>query len=510
MIPTAEQRARPGIEVELKLALPMGERAALARQLALANVLHRRKPHTAALHNIYFDTPDQLLRQQQSALRLRRVGGDGDSAQWLQTLKTGKRALSALSSRGEWEAPVAGAQLERSALDAAAWKRVDPGDTVFETLQPVFMTDFSRTIWLLRRRDGSVVEVALDVGRVIGHDRSSAICELELELKAGPVSALFDIAADIADSVAVLPMAMSKAQRGYALASNSIDAPVRASPPVLWRGMSLHDTAREVLREMFGHFTGNLVALRQSDDAEVVHQARVAWRRFRSARRLFKPVLAGADMPSFQPLDPLLGLLGEIRDLDVARLESLPALRSAYVAQSDAHAQAWDGLLQQLERQAQERRGAARQALLDTGVGLCLLQTTRWLDTCEPATDAQTLADDAGPSLRQWATRRATRLHNRLKLANKHAMDPESRHGTRMLAKRTRYSIEALRDVLPRHITHKWYRQAVDTQKTIGSDRDLQQAIVLLGRLAAPEPIVAFLRGVAVGRGCEPPELATD
>jgi CHAD domain-containing protein len=110
------------------------------------------------------------------------------------------------------------------------------------------------------------------------------------------------------------------------LASNGIDAPLSTSPPVLWRGMSLHDTAREVLREMLAHCTGNLVAPRQSDDPEVVHQARVAWRRFRSARRLFKPVLAGADMPSLQPLDPLLGLLGEIRDLDVALLETWPRI----------------------------------------------------------------------------------------------------------------------------------------------------------------------------------------
>jgi inorganic triphosphatase YgiF len=194
--------------------LPVGDSASLSRQLTLAKVLHRRKPHTVALHNIYFDTADQLLRLQQSALRLRRVGGDDDSAQWRQTLKTGKRVLSALSSRGEWETPVAGPRLERTALDAAAWKRVDPGGTVFDALQPIFMTDFARTVWLVRRRDGSVVEVALDVGRVVGGERSSAICELELELKAGPVSALFDIAADIAGSVAFLPLAMSKAPPG--------------------------------------------------------------------------------------------------------------------------------------------------------------------------------------------------------------------------------------------------------------------------------------------------------
>jgi inorganic triphosphatase YgiF len=497
---TVTPRARPGKEVELKLALPVADGAILSRQLAQAAVLQRRRSRTLALHNIYFDTPDQLLRQQHAALRLRRIG-DHDDAQWLQTFKTGKPSSSALSSRGEWETPVAGPQLERDALDAAAWSRVDPQDCLFNALQPMFVTDFERTVWLVRRRDRSVIEVALDIGKVVGGDRSTAICELELELKAGPVSALFEVAADIADSVAVLPLAMSKAQRGYALADHSVDAPVKASPPVLWRGMTLPDTARSVLREMFGHFTGNLVALRHSDAPEVVHQARVGWRRFRSARRLFKAVFGDTGMPSWKALDPLLAILGEIRDLDVAQTETLPALRSAYVAQSAARTQAWDALQQQLSRQSAARRDAARQQLLDPAIGACLLQTTCWLDAGGSAAETHALSDADEPSLRQWATRRATRLHGRLRQATKNAHDPETLHDARILAKRTRYSIEALRDVLPRHITRKWYRQAVDTQKSIGSDRDLQQAVVLLTRLEAAQDIVAFVRGVAVGRG---------
>jgi inorganic triphosphatase YgiF len=490
-------------EVELKLALPGGDTMALARRLARTAVLKRRSAHTFALHNIYFDTPDQQLRQQHAALRLRRVG-DGAAAHWLQTLKTGKPADSALSSRGEWEGPVAGPHLERSALDAAAWSRIDPKDTLFRALQPAFVTDFQRTVWLVRRRDRSVVEVALDIGKVHGADHSADICELEFELKAGPVSALFDVAADIAGSVSLLPLAMSKAQRGYALASDSIDAPVNARPPAIRRRMGLPDTARTVLREMFGHFTGNLVALRRNDDPEVVHQARVAWRRFRSARRLFKPALGDAGMPSWRELDPLLALLGEIRDLDVARAETLPSLRDACIAQSAARARTWDALMDQLSQHAMERRSEARRLLEDPAVGNCLLQITRWLDAPEPGADAQPTANPGGLSLREWAIQRATRLHGRLQRATQHAQDAQTRHGARILAKRTRYSIEALRDVLPRHITRKWYRQAVETQKSIGTDRDLQQAVDLLTRLAAPADIVAFLRGVAVGRDTAP------
>jgi inorganic triphosphatase YgiF len=503
-MPSENPQAPIGQEVELKLALPGGDTVSLARQLAQSTVLKRRRARTFTLHNIYFDTPDQLLRQQHAALRLRRVG-DGAAAHWLQTLKTGKPTDSALSSRGEWEGPVAGARLEHGALDAAAWSRIDPKAQLFRALQPAFVTDFERTVWLVRRRDHSVVEVALDIGQVHGADRSADICELEFELKAGPVSALFDVAADIAASVSVLPLAMSKAQRGYALASDNIDAPVTARPPAIRRGMSLPDTARAVLREMFGHFTGNLVALRRNDDPEVVHQARVAWRRFRSARRLFRPVLSDAGMPSWKELDTLLAVLGEIRDLDVARVETLPLLRDAYVAQSAARARAWDALADQLSQHATERRSKARRLLEDTSIGSCLLQTTRWLDAPAADADAQPTAKAGGLSLRQWAIQRATRLHGRLKRATQNATDAPTRHGARILAKRTRYSIEALHDVLPRHITHKWYRQAVQMQKSIGSERDLQQAITLLSRLTAPSDIVAFLRGVAAGREAPSP-----
>lgn len=491
-------QARPGKEIELKLALPAGDPERLRQELGRIATLQRRQARHTRLHSIYFDTPDQRLRQQQTALRLRRVGDDS-SAHWLQTLKSGKREASALSSRSEWETPVAGPALELAAIDAKAWSRIDPDGELAGRLQACFVTDFARTTWLVRRRDGSTVEVALDLGSVDSAGRQSAICELELELKAGPVSALFDLAAEIATRLPVLPLAMSKAQRGYALATDAVDAPRTASPPTLWRGMSVHDTAREVLREMFGQFTGNLVALQHSDDPEVVHQARIAWRRLRSAGRLFKPVLTDDPLPSREPLDALLQSLGDLRDIDVLCRDTLPALQQAYVDRSEQRARDWDQLMQALAAHAGARRDTTRQRLQDPAVGHCLLQFTRWLDAPQPP-PADTDAPDGLPSLRQWATRRATRLHERLKRASQLASNPQSLHGARILAKRTRYSIDALRDVLPRRIAGKWYRQAVDTQKRIGARRDLQRAIELLAQLQAPTDILAFVRGVAVGR----------
>jgi inorganic triphosphatase YgiF len=88
--------------------------------------------------------------------------------------------------------------------------------------------------------------------------------------------------------------------------------------------LSLTAAAGCVLREMLNQFTTNLNTLRHSDDPKLVHQARVGWRRFRSALRLFKPVLSVERMPSWEGLQPLLMTLSELRDVDVARLETLP------------------------------------------------------------------------------------------------------------------------------------------------------------------------------------------
>ncbi len=491
---TAPADTPSSTETELKLALPGTDPSELLHRLSRTPVLRRRKPQQQVLHSIYFDTPQHHLRRAQAALRIRRVDG-GAAPRWLQTLKTGAQGSSALSRRGEWEVPVAGPALEPGALDATAWSRIDPDGAWIGILEPCFVTTFTRTIWLVRRRDGSVIEVALDIGSVTHDGRSAPICELELERKAGPVSALFELAQQIAQSVAVLPSAMSKAQRGYALAAASIDAPTMAMPPRLTSRMTLHDTARGVIAEMFGQFTANLNALLRSDDPEVVHQARVAWRRMRSARRLFKTVMPADGQPDWRALDPLLTTLGELRDLDVARTETLPPLREAFVGGNADRARAWDAMERRLDQTRTSLRAAARHHLQDPAMGLCLLQATRWLEPTapEPATTEEA-------SLRHWAKDRATRLHARLKRARKRADDPQDLHDVRLLAKRTRYSIEALRAVLPRQVVRKWYPQAVDLQKQIGAERDLEQAIVLLARFEVRPDLAAFVRGVLAGR----------
>ncbi len=501
-------------EIELKLALPTSDPQGLAGRLARTPLLARRQATQLQLHNIYFDTPAQRLHQERVALRLRRTGSE-EKPQWLQTLKMGGRGDSALSQRGEWEVAVPGAELQRQALQATPWAQLDADGGLFEALAPCFVTAFERTRWLVRRRGGSVVEVALDIGQVVAGDRRAPICELELELLAGQPADLFEVAQQIARTVAVLPLNISKAERGYALLQDALNRPLRARPPLLTPRMDLPAAAQSVLREMFAQFTGNLNALRSADDPELVHQARVGWRRFRSAVRLFRPALAAQPVPAWEALRPLLTFVGEVRDLDVARTDTLAALADAYTAPDGADGgnsasaqrqEKWQAMQEALTQAAHLGRKSVGHALQAPAVGATLLAITQWLEELpgDPAPDsAQTKAKaktGRKRSLRRWARQRIARLHGQMTLALQDTANPQSLHRARILSKRLRYGIEALHPLLPKRPVQRWLPQAIKLQTRIGATRDVQQAAALAASLGADPGLAEFLRGVAAGQ----------
>jgi inorganic triphosphatase YgiF len=490
-------------EVELKLYLPSADPAGLVVRLAQTALLARRKMSRQLLYNIYFDTPDQVLRQQRIALRLRRIG-DASKPQWLQTLKTGGSDASALSRRGEWESAVAGPALDLEALQATPWQDIDPDGALFATLTPCFVTVFERCSWQVRKRDGSWVEVALDIGHLEADGKQAPLCELELELKAGLPSELFGLARELAQAVAVLPAHLSKAQRGFLLAQNGLGQPCRAQPPKLVLTLAQPDLAQLVLREMFAQFTRNLDALRTSDDPEVVHQARVGWRRFRSALRLFKKTAAIAEVPSWLALKPLLSCLGNLRNLDVAARTTLPSLESGYCIGSPQLLASWQAATIALTQAGELERQAARRELQSPGVGANLLAISEWLETLTASGYAPPAHKRA---LRHWAKRRILRLQQRLVQAQQAATMPAQQHQVRILAKRLRYGVETLRDLLPKALAALCHAQATQLQASLGDSRDMAQASALVASLDDDPAIAAYLRGVLVGLSVIKPSL---
>lgn len=203
-----------GIECELKLALSPSQHDDVARFFDERTGAGR----PVELANVYFDTPGCALAKAKSALRLRHT-----PEQWLQTYKTLGKSVAGLSNRHEWELPVEGEALEIDALLTAC-----DNDAARDALQhaapnliALFKTDVRRILWDIER-EGSQIEVALDIGEITaevdGKMRRAEISELELELKSGKESDLSMLAAELRGAFPELvPEDLSKAQRGYLL-----------------------------------------------------------------------------------------------------------------------------------------------------------------------------------------------------------------------------------------------------------------------------------------------------
>jgi inorganic triphosphatase YgiF len=486
-------------EVELKLALPSADTADLLDVVLGLPMLNGLATKTVQLHNIYYDSQDQQLRQGLVALRLRR-SGTARNPVWMQTLKTGAVSDSALSKRGEWESPVKGAALDLDVLMHTPWADLDPDGVLFANLVPCFVTAFDRNIWLVEGPEGSVVEVALDIGTIEAGDRSAAIAELELELKAGAPGSLFELAGQIAKHLAVIPASASKSERGYALAANRHCAALTAQPIDFEPTQELSSAAKLAMREMFSQFTGNLQLLQTSDEAEVVHQARIGWRRFSSATKLFRSGPGVVKRPDNAPLLPLRNALSALRDLDVARMEVLPQFAQAYVSGDSARARAWQKMELALGKATSAQREATIKALMQPEVGSTLLEIANWLEFDEGLHHVSERTADTEVTLRTWAKNKVKRLHGKLMKARdtaREANSPEQWHHVRLIAKRVRYSIEAVQSVLPKKRAQQWREQSLRLQSKIGSSRDVVRASELVASLPVDKGLVGFLRGVA-------------
>ncbi|MCY7305683.1 MAG: CHAD domain-containing protein [Rhodoferax sp.] len=488
-------------ETELKLAVPTTQPEELARLLGRNPLLARRKPQRLQLHNVYYDTPDQVLHHRRCALRVRRYG-DPAHPQWVQTFKTTSQEDSALSQRGEWEVPLATSDLRLDALPVKPWAKIDPDGTLFERLRPCFETQFTRTVWTVRRRDGSTVEVALDIGEVVAGDKRAPLCELEFELIAGRPQALFEVATRIAATVSLVPASRSKAQRGFLLGAGTLEAPLLARPTMLPTNIALASAAKLVLSESFGQFCTNLLLLYSNDDPELIHQPRVGWRRFKSARRLLRKSIAVDLAPSLEALRPVLSFLGELRDIDVARGEILPPLEQSFVGGDAQRELAWTAMDHALSSNADQQRRAVRYALEAPQLGATLVALTQWLSGLGATSAQPDATSPAAVTRRKWARQQVGRIQTRLEkaTATAQAAEPEQLHQVRILAKRMRYAIEALQSLLPGKKAGRWHRQASQQQKSIGWTRDIEQTCTVLQRLEADAGLIEFLRGVAAER----------
>lgn len=489
--PNVEPAAAPASrELEIKFKTDAaGLKRALDSELIASGAANTP---SRTLRSVYFDTATGALRKQRIVLRVRK-----DRRARIMGLKWAAAPAEGVFSRGEIEVRAPGLEPDLASFGeemAAELSRITEG----RPLEPQFETQIKRRALALEF-GSSRIEVAFDEGFIIAGDRRQPLAELELELKAGDESVLYDLAIRLAEALPLRLDMMSKAERGFLLADGASPMPVRAGVLQFPADATLDDAVEMVIAATLGQFVANWPALEETRHPESIHQMRVALRRLRTALAFFNRALPCAEFETFRAeAKRIAAAFGPARDLDaflelvetgpltsLARDESFEALFSAVEERRvAAYATALDVIHDPqttqfvLHLQAFLARHAWRSAL--SGAELSRLT--------EPARD---FAGATLERLHKSALKRGRRLLQ---------LPPAERHKVRIALKNIRYAAEFFGDCFRSGAARPYIRTVARLQTELGAYNDAASATNLLRDVETTAgPQAAKAAGVVLG-----------
>ena len=315
-------------------------------------------------------------------------------------------------------------------------------------LHPIFEVTVRRLTWPVSWEE-TQIELVLDRGEIIAGDRRTRVCEIELEMKAGDPAALFSYARRIAVETPLHLGVLSKAERGYRLIGPALSS--AAPEPVLLEDMDVEHAFRVIAGACLRQFRLNEMLLDRGD-VEVVHQARVALRRLRSAMAAFAPVVADGALERLKDeLRWLAGVLGAVRDLDVLIPERREAAERAGLEQ--ARREAFGRMVCDLDSVR------ARTLMLDL---------SEWV-ACGAWRQQPSSAEIRAMPLRDFAAAALDRLWRKVKKHGRDLadLDDEARHTLRKDAKKLRYAVEFFAGLFDGRKQRRSYGRFLETLKVL-------------------------------------------
>lgn len=206
-----------GLELEFKLAVP--QPALLEQILSDPQVSQLRTGNFEVLQmaTVYYDTPDRVLRDLCWTLRLRQ-----ENDRLVATVKTPGQGRA----RGEWSC-------EARSIEAALKPLVAQGAPAElialvegKQLETVCAARFCRRAADLVFADGTVCELACDMGELSGGSLREPLCEVEVELKSGREETAAAFAEDLKARFGLWEEPKSKFARAAALAQKNKEGTV--------------------------------------------------------------------------------------------------------------------------------------------------------------------------------------------------------------------------------------------------------------------------------------------
>ncbi len=472
-------------DLRIKFELAPDAAARLRDQLT-EELAPKRAARSDTLTSVYYDTDDRSLYEAGVSLRLRNNG----AGHHVQLVEFPNGATHCAPDRIEWEETVHSAQPDFSLQNGHAYPP-ELSEKVRSALKPVFRSRVKRTSHVVSR-GGSEIGITVDDHKIDTGARSAAFSEVEIALKRGEPSELFQFIWMLDETVPLRLAVEAEGERGYRLLRNATEEVVTAGPVHLLAGMISAEAFRVIAHGCLHQVAGNERAM-GAGDAAALHQMRIGFRRLRTALSVFSGFLIDSQIDTIKSeIRWMTGVLAPPRDLDVFLAEVMLPLRREYREESG---------LQSLYRSYSAQRAKAyeraRQAANSVRFRALMLELAAWIETGpwtmnqnEPARLAR-----ARP-IESFAVEELTRRRRKIKKEGKHlaTLDPAARHRLRIRVKKLRYAAEFFSKLFPGKKRRK--------RELLASLRKLQDTLGDVNDVA----VQAGLRGEIIGgaRGRKP------
>ena len=315
-------------EFELKFEIPPAHLKSVAVAVLEGKATRQR------LQASYFDTPDGVLAAHGIVVRLRKEG-----RRWVQTAKGSTADVLERLEHNVTVAPQGAGVVP--ALDLARHRGTPVGiaigkalglkvDDNYPSLELLYATDVQRISRQIAH-GGSVVEIALDQGRVFANGHSQSICELEIELKEGTPHDAVDLASQWCVAHGLWISTIAKSMKGQRLRQAvPIGPATSAVAPMYAPQVSAHDMMSAVVQTCLGQILPNASELASgSQHPDHVHQLRVGIRRLRTAMQELASLTHAIDPAWEDALVHAFRALGAHRDHSHLALVFQPQLLAA-------------------------------------------------------------------------------------------------------------------------------------------------------------------------------------
>ncbi|WP_448952628.1 CYTH and CHAD domain-containing protein [Labrys neptuniae] len=479
-------------EIELKLLVPAGCFEALATVPVVAQHARNRGVYRN-FENAYYDTPDRQLYRNKIALRVRKSGKT-----FIQTLKRPADGTNALA-RHEWEVTVPSLEPDLALLPPEALE-IGMEGVGNGVLEAVFITKFRRRVQALDLPAASL-ELAYDQGDIRVGERREPISEVELELKAGDVGAIYDVALALLDVAPLRVGTLAKADRGYRLAYDPPAEGVRASKGSIVAGDNVDEIVAKLLGDCQRHMIANQAVVEEGRTPEGVHQMRVALRRMRTAisilqRQIGSPTLALLA----QEAKWLASALGPVRNWDVLVVDTIRGIEGHCPDEK-----AFAALRAHVDPRRLEGYRHLRELFTGARYNRFVLTLGRTIERRAWRNDIASgslgiLAETAD----QFARLALDRLHRRALKRGKHfkLLEPVAQHELRLVLKKLRYGAEFFRSVFEnKEEVQRYLARLADLQEGLGLANDAATTGGLLAVLTEEAADPALHRGAGLITG---------